>query len=525
TDEQLIQSETRALPKEMLQAKKMIREGKINDGFEIVSDFERKSDISDYDLLICKLLKGTIFRMNSQYHEAIEYANQVLQDSQKLGDLISYFDALLIQAYCDIEMGNLNKGETKLKQAEDLFEKLKVATKLDLNERESFMVRIKAESAKISGDYHLSCNLNEIALELAKESDSKELIAASLLNLAENYQALGDYNRAIQYAKRALEVHYPPWLLISLGYLIENLLAKGDIVNAKIYFQQMGEVREKYKFEKTDLDYRFYEALILKTSLRARDRIKAEDLFKKLVEERRYLPTVVKAIINLCGLLLIELRITNDSDIINEIKPYVTKLLSFADRQQSYYFAAETYLLQEKIHLLTFNKKEAMRSLTQAFQIAERFGNKQFKSKFSKEIKNLRERSDLWDKLKEDNAPMAKRLDLARIDEIIKGMTQKTLTLKTLVKEEEVAISKDKKICLVCKGEVLKYSYICVCGAIYCEKCARAVENLENVCWVCDATIDSSKPVQLEEEESKKIDKKLKKQQKKQKKKATSRPG
>jgi hypothetical protein len=64
------------------------------------------------------------------------------------------------------------------------------------------------------------------------------------------------------------------------------------------------------------------------------------------------------------------------------------------------------------------------------------------------------------------------------------------------ITEEEVSISKEKKICLVCKGRVLGYNFICRnCEAFYCEKCAHALEDLENECWACNSPIDESKPV------------------------------
>jgi hypothetical protein len=65
------------------------------------------------------------------------------------------------------------------------------------------------------------------------------------------------------------------------------------------------------------------------------------------------------------------------------------------------------------------------------------------------------------------------------------------------ITEEEVSISKEKKICLVCKGKAFRFStYLCPgCEAFYCAKCAQALIELENACWVCDAPIDESKPV------------------------------
>ena len=71
---------------------------------------------------------------------------------------------------------------------------------------------------------------------------------------------------------------------------------------------------------------------------------------------------------------------------------------------------------------------------------------------------------------------------------------------------------KEKKTCLVCRGEVQRFSYICDCNAIYCGNCAQALTNLENVCWACETPIDYSKPVkQIEQEpEGDKNDKKYK---------------
>lgn len=258
----------------------------------------------------------------------------------------------------------------------------------------------------------------------------------------------------------------------------------------------MSKLREKDKSKHINLAYHYYEALILKTSLRARDRIKAEELFKQIAKEKEDLQFMSKALINLCGLLLIELSITNDSDVINEINPYIKQLLDFADQQQTfftYYFAAETYLLQGKLNLLTFNIKKAKRFLTQAQQIADRFGPTKLAAEITKENDDLIKNKDLWKRFKEEGAPMADRVALARLHEQIEGMVRNPTIPTAYVKEDKIAIHKEKKICLVCRGEVLKFSYICECGAIYCDNCARALSNLENVCWVCDIPIDSLK--------------------------------
>jgi hypothetical protein len=67
--------------------------------------------------------------------------------------------------------------------------------------------------------------------------------------------------------------------------------------------------------------------------------------------------------------------------------------------------------------------------------------------------------------------------------------------------EEEVTFYREQKICLVCRGKVSGLLYLCPnCNALYCFKCAKALSNLENACWICETAIDSSKPVKIVKE-------------------------
>ncbi len=74
------------------------------------------------------------------------------------------------------------------------------------------------------------------------------------------------------------------------------------------------------------------------------------------------------------------------------------------------------------------------------------------------------------------------------------------------ITEEEVSISIEKKICLVCKGKVGGVMFMCTgCGALYCIKCSEALSNLENLCWACDSPIDKSNPVKPFKEEKEEV--------------------
>ncbi len=87
-----------------------------------------------------------------------------------------------------------------------------------------------------------------------------------------------------------------------------------------------------------------------------------------------------------------------------------------------------------------------------------------------------------------------------KVEESLFRLTKRPDTLT----EEEITYHKEKRICLICKGKLSKFNiFICDCDTLYCENCARALSNLENMCWVCFAPIDDLKPTKPFSQEKK----------------------
>jgi len=184
--------------KELIKAKKLMREGRIKEAYQIILEFENKGDLTAQELFSYKLLKANLLYKSLKFSEAIIYTDELLQESQKGGDLLPSLDVLLIQAFSHTMLGNVSKSEDLIKKADDLFKKIKVTSIIDLRERESFLVRIKANICTWKGGIHRSLELNKKAFELAEDSNNKELISSSLINIAEKYGLLGDYDNAIK---------------------------------------------------------------------------------------------------------------------------------------------------------------------------------------------------------------------------------------------------------------------------------------------------------------------------------------
>lgn len=71
-------------------------------------------------------------------------------------------------------------------------------------------------------------------------------------------------------------------------------------------------------------------------------------------------------------------------------------------------------------------------------------------------------------------------------------------TKRRAITEEEVSISKEKKVCIVCKKTLARDIYLCPgCDALYCKNCKNLILERENACWVCNNPIDESRPIKI----------------------------
>jgi len=86
------------------------------------------------------------------------------------------------------------------------------------------------------------------------------------------------------------------------------------------------------------------------------------------------------------------------------------------------------------------------------------------------------------------------RKDTGKIKDYIKQREE--------VVEDDIVLSKEKHFCLVHKGPIEGYNFICpTCNAYYCIRCVEAIKELENACWSCGKPLDPSQPIKSLEEE------------------------
>ncbi|MFW9943201.1 MAG: hypothetical protein ACFFFT_19345 [Candidatus Thorarchaeota archaeon] len=349
---------------------------------------------------------------------------------------------------------------------------------------------------------------NEL-LTIAEKYGFNLYIAWAFSLIGEYYFIIGDLDEAFMYFERVTTLLEESniksnsifnWSLIVRTYIHERSIRiaidKGDLELARNHLERLEEIYEQDNIFMTCI-YKVAKADILRTGKRSRDKTKAEELYKEVIEGKLgYSIYKFDAFIKLCELLLDELKLTGQIAVIDEIKPLLEETIDLAQKSKSDLHLTNAYVMQGKVALLTFDIKTARRVLIQAQRIAERRGFKTRAEEIARLHEDLAGKLDMWEHLKETNAPLSERIELARINEHLDGQFRKKIMKMERVAEEEVTVYKDSKTCVVCKGSAGGFNiYVCpTCNSIYCRKCAQAVVEIENICWTCESLIDKSKP-------------------------------
>ncbi|MFX1495448.1 MAG: tetratricopeptide repeat protein [Promethearchaeota archaeon] len=498
-------------PKELIQAKNLINESKLDEALKILNNLEQKEDVTDQGIVSCQLLKGQLLFWQGKHEDAIKLGEQMYEEGQKYNDKLQSIDGLFI--ICNNLSSNrlrkFNKALSIIEQAEILLKNIPQISTQDLKKRKAQIASVKGwiysqlgnlDQAKkclewrlslrgevgglvenispyyvmalillnkgnldnaleyikqglsigkviknsyligvgylmlgfmygMKGESKLSLSHFKKSLAIFKKIKNKWLIGTLFNNIGETYSFIGELDLALDYLEQSLKVLgkvNPMRLAFCLDSLIQISLEKGERERAQQYFQRLKQIAKQEKSRDNILIYKYNKALMLKASPRIRNRAKAEELFKLVIKgETLSFEIHIRALIHLCDLLLIELRTTNDIEVLDEVNHYISQLLSIAENSHSFWVLGETYLLQAKLALISFDLKEARLILTQGQQIAERNGLKLLAIKISNEHDELLKQLDLWENLIESNAPLEDRMELSRLNDQMDNMTRK----------------------------------------------------------------------------------------------------
>ncbi|MFW9865135.1 MAG: tetratricopeptide repeat protein [Candidatus Thorarchaeota archaeon] len=280
------------------------------------------------------------------------------------------------------------------------------------------------------GELERALRYRKRAFKLAEKEDYNEQIIQLTYGIGNILRTMGELDEAMNYFKRGLElsekydIHYG--IMSSLFHLIRVNIEKNSLYQAKIYLTQLEQISKKTESTVFKNQFVIAKALVLKNSSRIRNRAEAELLLKQILEQGVENPLQYKmTVINLCELFLEELHITNNTEVLDELIPLISRMSDIAENQNAYSWLAETKLLQAKLAQVQLNFDKSMLLLTQAQRIAEFHGLNLLAFKISSEHDNLLDHLNEWDSLKSSNAPISERMKLVSFEGVVDRMQGK----------------------------------------------------------------------------------------------------
>lgn len=274
------------------------------------------------------------------------------------------------------------------------------------------------------GELNRALRYRKRAFGLAEKQDYNEHVIQLTYGIGNILRTMGELDEAMNYFKRGLDlseklnIHYG--IMSSLFHLIRVNIEKNSLDQAKIYLTQLEQVSKKTESTVFKNQFVIAKALVLKNSGRIRNQAEAELLLKQILDQGVENPVQYKmTVINLCEILLKELRITNNTEVLDELIPLIGRMSDMAGNQNSYSWLAETKLLQAKLAQIQLNFDKSMLLLTQAQRIAELHGLNLLAFKISSEHDNLLDHLNEWDNLKNTNAPISERMELVSFGGVV----------------------------------------------------------------------------------------------------------
>ena len=269
------------------------------------------------------------------------------------------------------------------------------------------------------GDISIAIGYFEEAHGILQDVGNEAQLATVERDLGIAYQKKNDIESAMMYLQSSLErrrkIGNAIEIAESLFYFIMVSVEEGG-VDLRKDFEELEKIAKKYGFPDIKAKAFHAEAMMLRKGKSLSDHIKAHELEERVVNLTTDSELRILAMLNLCEYLVLELKVTNEVEIINEIRALLDKLYQTASEQESYELLIKIMIIEAKLELIDFKLAEAITMLERAMEIAENKNIEESKLEISYLLEKMN--GDMK-KASETKASLDKRLDMVRLENYI----------------------------------------------------------------------------------------------------------
>lgn len=265
-------------------------------------------------------------------------------------------------------------------------------------------------------------NLKEM-ISIAEEDQYETSLSWGYYNLARVYKHKYEIDEALAAFNKSLPIFEEKENIFGIACtLFQIILVKLELKlrdEAKDYLQKLKRLSDRNNLH-VNVRINLAEGLILKRGHRAVHKTEAQKLFEKIISDEivDHEMTVI-AMLNLCELLIEEIRIYREEEAISEFEELIEGLLKISKDYNSYSLYIDILLVKSRYQLMKGNSKEAKVILEQGFILTEEEGLKEIAAKVIKELKILENEIRKWDEIAKNNLSLPDRMNQVELDSYI----------------------------------------------------------------------------------------------------------
>lgn len=195
------------------------------------------------------------------------------------------------------------------------------------------------------------------------------------------------------------------------------------------YLIELENLFRESSIEVISIHYRLAKAFILRHSKRLHQQMKAYEKFSQLIQEgiKEY-DLAIFAILNLCEVLMIELKSTGEQAALEEIEVSLQKLIDLSQKNNAFEMIVDVFILQSKVYLIQGKENLAKKTLDEAQIMSERKNLPHLVLKISTQKELMNKEIEKWIKQSSKHTNFKERLEKIELQNYINEALQTVIT-------------------------------------------------------------------------------------------------
>ncbi|MFX1600690.1 MAG: tetratricopeptide repeat protein [Promethearchaeota archaeon] len=232
------------------------------------------------------LEKGSHYLEKNELDIGLKFLEQSLAMAEEIGAKKEIAESLAAISILYGIQGKLDIALKYGKQAVSIAEKCKAKWALLLS------LFYLGNIFQVKGELDNAIKSLERALATGRENNNKYWMSFVAIVLSEAYRRKGQLDLALENIEQVYEfstdIGFIKNTVTASSILIQILIDKGDLKRAQQILDQLEEINIQWSDKMYSSVYCYCKALILKTSTRAHNRVKAEELLRQILEQEYF---------------------------------------------------------------------------------------------------------------------------------------------------------------------------------------------------------------------------------------------